>query len=172
MSHHFQIFRQSDYLIQIVDINSHTEWQTVQIQISWLLQKPTDLDLHCLQRQCISGFCRTRVKVNTVHTLTIYCIDLKYWDTLSTFHTCPKTWNTSFCNLHLFSILIPHMKFQIQNLSAKCVKQRDGWLYEQPKLSLRSTYQNHISETHKVNIHKGKIRNVQTDRHGPKINGV
>ena len=34
----------------------------MQIQISWLLQKPTDLDLHCLQRQGISGFCRTRVK--------------------------------------------------------------------------------------------------------------
>ena len=34
----FQIFSQSDYLIQIVDINSHTEWQTVQIQISWLLR--------------------------------------------------------------------------------------------------------------------------------------
>ena len=32
----FQIFSQSDHLIQIVDINSHTEWQTVQIQISWL----------------------------------------------------------------------------------------------------------------------------------------
>ena len=29
---------------------------------SWLLQKPTDLDLHCLQRQDISGFSRTRVK--------------------------------------------------------------------------------------------------------------
>ena len=43
----FQIFNQSDYLIQVVDINSHTEWQTVQIQISWLLQKPTDLDPHC-----------------------------------------------------------------------------------------------------------------------------
>ena len=28
---------------------------------SWLLQKPTDLDLHCLQRQDISGFSRTRV---------------------------------------------------------------------------------------------------------------
>ena len=27
----------------------------MQIQISWLLQKPTDLDLHCLQRQDISG---------------------------------------------------------------------------------------------------------------------
>ena len=34
----FRIFSQSDYLIQIVDINSHTEWQTMQIQISWLLR--------------------------------------------------------------------------------------------------------------------------------------
>ena len=34
----------------------------MQIQISWLLRKPTDLDLHCLQRQGISGFSRTRVK--------------------------------------------------------------------------------------------------------------
>ena len=33
-----RIFSQSDYLIQIVDINSHTELQTVQIQISWLLR--------------------------------------------------------------------------------------------------------------------------------------
>ena len=29
----------------------------MQIQISWLLQKPTDLDRHCLQRQ--TGFSRT-----------------------------------------------------------------------------------------------------------------
>ena len=33
------------------------------VQISWLLKKPTDLDLHCLQRQGISGFSRTRVKM-------------------------------------------------------------------------------------------------------------
>ena len=33
-----QIFMQSDYLIQIFDSSSHTEWQTVQIQISWLLR--------------------------------------------------------------------------------------------------------------------------------------
>ena len=52
---------QSDSFIQIVDINSYTEWQTVQIQISWLLKKPTDLDLHWLQRQGISGLSRTRV---------------------------------------------------------------------------------------------------------------
>ena len=38
----------------------------MQIQISWLLQKPTDLDLHCLQRQGIPGFSRTRVKLFTV----------------------------------------------------------------------------------------------------------
>ena len=48
--HTLPIFSQSDYLIQVVDINSDTEQQTVQIQISWLLKKPTDLDLHCLQR--------------------------------------------------------------------------------------------------------------------------
>ena len=36
----------------------------MQIQISWLLQKPTDLDLHCLQRQGISGFSRTGVKMS------------------------------------------------------------------------------------------------------------
>ena len=34
----------------------------MQIQISWLLEKPTDLDLHYLQRQGISRFSRTRVK--------------------------------------------------------------------------------------------------------------
>ena len=49
------IVSQSDYLIPVVDINSYTEWQTVQIQISWLLQKLTDLDLHCLQRQDSAG---------------------------------------------------------------------------------------------------------------------
>ena len=49
----FLIFSLSDYLIHVVDTNSNTEWQAVQIQISWLIQKPTDLDLHCLQGQDI-----------------------------------------------------------------------------------------------------------------------
>ena len=39
----------------------------VQIQISWLLQKPTDLDLHRLQSQGISGFSRTRFKFQLDH---------------------------------------------------------------------------------------------------------
>ena len=34
----------------------------MQIQISWLLQKPTDLDLYCLQSKGISRLSRTRVK--------------------------------------------------------------------------------------------------------------
>ena len=63
MSHPLLIFSQSEHLIQLVDINSHTRWQTVHIQISWLLKKPTDLALHCLQRQDISGFSMTRVKL-------------------------------------------------------------------------------------------------------------
>ena len=33
----------------------------MEIQTSWLLQKPTDLDLHCMQKQGLSGFSRTRV---------------------------------------------------------------------------------------------------------------
>ena len=53
----------------------------MQIQISWLLQKPTHLDLHCLQMQGISGFSRTRVKstfrtifrVNTQRQPTNHC---------------------------------------------------------------------------------------------------
>ena len=35
------------------------------IQISLLLMKPIDLDLHSLQRQGISGFSSTRVKAQT-----------------------------------------------------------------------------------------------------------
>ena len=64
------IFSQSDYLFQIVDINSY-KWQTVQIQTIWLLKNPTDLDLHCLQRQSISGFSKSRI--NSSYFFTICC---------------------------------------------------------------------------------------------------
>ena len=55
-------FSQQGYLLQVFDTSLHIKWQTVQIQISWLLQKPTDLDLHWLQKREISGFSRTRIK--------------------------------------------------------------------------------------------------------------
>ena len=52
------IFSQSVYLIRVVDTNSNTEWQAVQIQIRpvgfWLLQKPTGLDLQF----AITGYMR------------------------------------------------------------------------------------------------------------------
>ena len=44
----------------------------MQIQISWLLKKPTDLDLHCLQRQSISGFRRTRDTILKVFSTKKY----------------------------------------------------------------------------------------------------
>ena len=49
------------------------------VQISWLLQKPTDLDLHCLQRQGISGFSRTRVThKSTFSEGNKYCVFLPH----------------------------------------------------------------------------------------------
>ena len=51
-------------------------WQTVQIQISWLLQKPNDLDLQCLQRQDIPKFSRSRAN---------------YWDKqVNSENLCPR----------------------------------------------------------------------------------
>ena len=57
----------------------------MQIQISWLLQKPTDLDLHCLQRQVISRFSRTRVKFSVKKSIFISCdLDVKWTGTIWT----------------------------------------------------------------------------------------
>ena len=52
----------------------------MQIQISWLLQKPADLDLHCLQRQDISGFSRTRVKVFGVYCQILLSLSMRAAD--------------------------------------------------------------------------------------------
>ena len=43
----------------------------------WLLQKTTDLDLQCLQRQGISGFSRTRVRHPFVVFSSCYELDNK-----------------------------------------------------------------------------------------------
>ena len=63
----FQIFSQSDHLIPIVDINSHNEWQPVQIQISLLL------------RQGIFGFSRTRVNISKYILVHDQWISQNYW---------------------------------------------------------------------------------------------
>ena len=49
----------------------------MQIQISWLLQKLIDLDLHYLQRLGISGLSRARVKMKSLEFLpdrTNFCL--------------------------------------------------------------------------------------------------
>ena len=71
------ISSQLDYLIWIFDRNSHIYWQTVQIQISWLLQKPTDLDLHCLLWQGM--LCSTREELKMVEILYGVSSPLKNW---------------------------------------------------------------------------------------------
>ena len=102
------IFSQSYCLHQIVNIKSQPEWQTVQIQISWLL-----IWIYTVcQRQSISGFSRTRV--NSINWITkkwfppilpesamlqgmeSYCIFPKYCDTL-TLHAC---WTSLFYSEH------------------------------------------------------------------------
>ena len=42
----------SNYLLQVVDKNSNTEWQTVQVKISWLLK-----------REYREGYIQDKVKV-------------------------------------------------------------------------------------------------------------
>ena len=64
----FLISSQSDYLIRVFDRKSYIQWQTLQIQISWLLQKPPDLDLHCLLRQGM--LCSAREGLN----FFLFCI--------------------------------------------------------------------------------------------------
>ena len=49
----------------------------MQSQISWLLQKPTDLDLHCLKRQDISGFSITRLDFSA-NLLKLICSPVNY----------------------------------------------------------------------------------------------
>ena len=104
----------SDYLMYIVDTNSHTKWQTVQIQISWLLQKPTDLDLHCLQRQGISGFSRTRANISIDVFISMGWISyIKVsWKSLQN-----QTKNT--CLWEIFHI---YHKYSDKHVWAKCVR--------------------------------------------------
>ena len=56
---HTHFFSQPDCLIQ-VDTNSHTMINSADPD-QLASEKPTDLDLHCMQRQGIFGFGWTRV---------------------------------------------------------------------------------------------------------------
>ena len=79
---------------------NYIEWQTVQIQIIWLLQKPTDLDLHCLQRQ---GYLESAgIRVN----IFLLFFFQKYWTwyfmqivSIGNSGKNRKKWNISTCRL-------------------------------------------------------------------------
>ena len=74
--HPLLIVSQSDNLIQVGDTSSNTYQETVPIQISWLLLKPTDLDLHCFQRQGVSRDHQDRFKLSKIlfHPFLAYCL--------------------------------------------------------------------------------------------------
>ena len=42
------------------------------------LEKPTDLDLHCLQRQGLSGFSKTRVKFSNAFSITALILNKSF----------------------------------------------------------------------------------------------
>ena len=70
----FLISSQFDYLLWVFDRNSHIKWQIEQIQISWL-QKPTDLDLHCLLRQGMPCLAREGLIQKTSFSKKYTCND-------------------------------------------------------------------------------------------------
>ena len=95
----FPIFSQSDYLIKVVDTNLHLSLltnKTVQFQNSCLLQKPTDLDLQCLQRQSNPGSAGSELRPvwwgdreSRYTGLTRYYVDDWIWNI---------RWNTGYRN--------------------------------------------------------------------------
>ena len=50
----------------------------MQILISWLLQKPTDLDLHCLLRQSMSCSAREELTVSAFSEEGEWCVNLYF----------------------------------------------------------------------------------------------
>ena len=124
MSRPRQNVSQSDSLIQLIDMNSHTEWQKVQIRISWLLQKPTDLVLHCLQSQGISGFSRTRVNCG------ILLYNWRAWDVI--YNTCTRPANVKYMITKLWNQLTRHFLYSSRHaiLATKVMLFQIRKLYE------------------------------------------
>ena len=90
-----------------IDTNSNAEWQTVQNQISWLLKKPTDLDLYCLQMQDISGFSRTRVNMGA---------DQFDDDSVQVYDNCFPFFFFFFCFFFFFFFFFNWNRFALSNL--------------------------------------------------------
>ena len=68
MPHPLLIFSQSEYLIHVVDTNSHAEWQCRSRSVGF--SEANWSDLHCLKRQGTSGFSRTRFQTRFLQKKT------------------------------------------------------------------------------------------------------
>ena len=107
----FQIFSQSGYLIWIVAINSHSLWQTVQIQIGWLLRS-----------QLIWNYtvCKDRTYLGSAG------LGLTYLDgCINPFHTeiTPPHYILDESNFRLCDLDIPREKLQNYLKECKLIRQ-------------------------------------------------
>ena len=121
MPHLLLISSQSDYLIWVFDRKSHIQWQTVQIRISWLLQKPTDMDLHCLLRQGMS--CSAREAL-ICHLLEILSNKVLKWTKHTTWHRIPclyEVWNNRNHLVYLAKAWYCHQCWNMENIMARRV---------------------------------------------------
>ena len=110
MPHPLLIVSQSDHLIQVVDTYSHTEWQTVQIQISWLLGSAGQGLRNRSVLAVIYWVINPSLEVTSNHSinwltnwdlLTNYILDLIY------FNLTQRKWWKSNCILQILPEKIP-----------------------------------------------------------------
>ena len=119
MPHPLPILSQSDFLTQVVDTNSNTEWHTVQIQISWLLQKSTDLDLHCLLRQVMP--CSAREGLTTFRSFPCMgSVGVAEWITGLGIESCWRQNSALECTAlqckEPFIITLPSSRYDLYNV--------------------------------------------------------
>ena len=119
----------------------------MQIQISWLLQKPTDLGLHCLQMQSISRFSRTKDNmIDTTQTLTFKRMFFRYSKfcvsfSLSTFLSSLliSSFNILACSVNL--ITVASLSFIIcQKTKSHTITQITRYVYHGSMLEGVPTY--------------------------------
>ena len=106
----------------------------MQIQISWLLQKPTDLDLHCLLRQGMS--CSAREGLRFFHKSICWRYSLEvphsHWGTSNEYHNICFYGDSIIPEL--LSSIPPHQPASVAQLDApsdwrpggSCVQPRRG----------------------------------------------
>ena len=127
------------------------EWQIAQIQINWLLWKPTDLELHCLQRQGISGFSRTRLntlpsglKIQQTHSEIFFLFFPRKWS-WGSLHEMPNPifWQKQEHQFVVYWIYLAKAKGQTNHI---------GQQFIYSTISNNKEWENNINETNCATI--------------------